>query len=79
MATKPKTTTIAAAEKRVVKAEITTLKKAVCKIKKDAATETNSILRAHKLLDRQYLSICKATTRETKAATRRIAILEGRL
>ena len=78
MSTKPKTT-IAAAEKRVLKAEITTLKKAVRKVQQDARAEANNIARAHKALDRKYLRLLNACKRETKAATRRISILQGRL
>jgi predicted nucleic acid-binding Zn-ribbon protein len=79
MPAKPKAKTLAAAEKRVIKNEISTLKKAVRRITSDCLKEADRIDRERKHLDRQYTRIAKAFNRETNAANRRLAILEGRL
>ena len=75
----PAKTTIAVAEKCVIKNEITTLKKALRRITSDSVKEAKRIDRARKDLDRQYIRVAKSYDRESKAASRRIAILEGRL
>ena len=75
----PAKTTIAAAEKRVIKNEITTLKKALRRITSDSVKEAKRIDLARKELDRRYIRVAKSYDRESKAACRRIAILEGRL
>lgn len=74
-----KKTSISTAEKRVIKAEIKTLKRAVRKITSDSVIEAKRIDRAREELDRQYLRVSKSYDRETKSACRRISILEGRL
>lgn len=77
MSSKPKT--IAAAEKRVIKSEITSLRKAVRKILADRKQAQSAILREIRGLERKYTKITNSCRRESEAATRRIAILEGRL
>ena len=77
MSTKPKT--IAAAEKRVIKNEISTLKKTVRKMDSDLRKFITATQRARKALDRQSIRAATSHKRETAAATRRIGILVGRL
>lgn len=77
MSTKP--TTIAAAEKKVIKSEISTLKRALRKINSDTAKEHKRIATVRRQLDRDAARLTRAHTSETAAATRRIAILQGRL
>lgn len=72
-------TTIATAEKRVIKHEIATLKKAQRKVVSDRKKEQNRITREIEKLDRQSLNVSKATAREFERITRRIHILQGRL
>lgn len=79
MPTKPKSKTIAAAEKRVIKKELTGLKKAVRQITAASIKEAKRIDRARKELDRQSHRNAAAFNRETAAANRRIGILEGRI
>ena len=78
MPTKPKTT-IAAAEKKTIRAELTALKK---ERRKTLANEKAACARLHrervrvgKLLD----NVSRNTTRDTLRIDRRISILQGRL
>jgi hypothetical protein len=71
--------TIATAEKRVIKAEISTLKRAAKKISADTTKEYRRIIKAHHALDRETQRISKSCDRETAAINRRLAILTGRL
>ena len=80
MRTKPiKKPSIAAAEKRIIKAEISTLKKAIRKMDSDFSKFIKSTTRARKELDRKQARATTSLARETSAAKRRIGILEGRL
>jgi len=77
MPAKPRT--IAAAEKRVITHEISTLKKAARKIIADDSKEQKRLLAEERKLTRLSFLSVRAKDREIKAITRRIAILEGRL
>ena len=74
-----KKTTIATAEKRVIKAELSTLKKAVRKIEADHRTEQTRINKESRNLERLSIKSTNASQRAKSTAVRRIAILEGRL
>lgn len=74
-----KKTTIATAEKRVLKAEIAATKKALRKIESDRKKEQLRIIGEIRKLGRGYTKSTNACRRESATATRRLAILEGRL
>lgn len=85
-----KKTTIAAAEKRVIKAEIHALRVSACKVRRDvrqafnrSLKETDAIVKAANKAHRKHLAfaekLIKSETRETASISRRIAILQGRL
>lgn len=74
-----KKTTIDAAEKRVIKAEISTHKKALRKVDSDRKKEQTRILGEIRKQERLYTKITNTCRREGKAICRRLAILEGRL
>lgn len=74
-----KTTTLATAEKRVIKAEISTLKKAVRKVDADRKKEQSRITTEIRKLERLYTKNTNASNRAKASAIRRLGILEGRL
>ena len=74
-----KKTTIATAEKRIIKAEISITRKALRKIVADRKKEQRRIAGEIRKLERCYTKATNSCRRESEAATRRIAILEGRL
>lgn len=74
-----KKTTIATAEKRVIKAEIAATKKALRKIESDRKKEQLRIIIQIRKLERGYTKATNACRRESATATRRMAILQGRL
>lgn len=78
MPTKRKTT-IAAAEKRSIKSEISTLKKAHRKIDSDFIAEDKRIGREIQKLKTQHLRALKSTRLEMHKITRRLSILQARL
>jgi hypothetical protein len=79
MPTKPKSTSIAAAEKRTIKAEIKALQRSLSTMdrtaSKEIAANNRAILKLQKAGDRLYV----AYSRDTDKTHRRIAILQGRL
>lgn len=79
MPDKMKNKTIAAAEKRIIKTEISTLRNTIRKMDSDFGKFIKADARARKDLDRRHARATTAHTRETSAAKRRIGILEGRL
>lgn len=74
-----KTTTIATAEKRVIKAEIATLKRASRKVDADRKKEQGRITAEIRKLERLYTKNTNASRNAGKTILRRLAILEGRL
>ncbi len=72
-------TTNAAAEKRVLKAEIATWKKAARKVAADRKKEQSRITTEIRKLERLYTKTTNACRSAEKNIFRRIAILEGRL
>lgn len=74
-----KKTTIASAEKRVIKAEIKTLAKNRSKVTKDTTREVNLCTAEISKLNRKLNRIVQSEILECKKIDRRIAILEGRL
>lgn len=74
-----KKTTIAAAEKRVITAEISTLKKALRKVDADRKKEQSRITTEIRKLERLYTKNTNASRTAGKGIIRRLAILEGRL
>ena len=74
-----KTTTIATAEKRVIKAEIATLKRASRKVDADRKKEQQRITTEIRKLERLYTKNTNASRNAGKTILRRLAILEGRL
>jgi hypothetical protein len=74
-----KKSTIATAEKRVIKAEIATHKKAWNKVFKDCSTARRKLFAEKLKIDRELKRIDKAQERERLTICRRIAILQGRL
>lgn len=85
-----KKTTIATAEKRVIKAEISGLKKSRSKIqtdcnkelgraKREDAADRAAALKRHNKFLKLHARVKKAMHRECDSIERRIAILEGRL
>ena len=74
-----KKTTIATAEKRVIKSEIAVTKKAIRKIESDRKKEQLRIIGEIRKLERGYTKSTNSCRREMATATRRLAILEGRL
>lgn len=74
-----KKTTIAAAEKRVIKAEIATLKRASRKVDADRKKEQGRITTEIRKLERLYTKNTNASRNAGKTILRRLAILEGRL
>lgn len=74
-----KNTTIATAEKRVIKAEIATLKRASRKVDFDRKKEQRRIANEIRKLERLYTKNTNASRNAGKAILRRLAILEGRL
>ncbi|MEI6169340.1 MAG: hypothetical protein WCS52_19325 [bacterium] len=75
----PNNTTIATAEKRVIKAEITTLRKALRKVALDCKRETRKGVLAKGKIDKEIKRIAAILKRETAAVYRRLSILQGRL
>jgi DNA-binding transcriptional regulator GbsR (MarR family) len=74
-----KKTTIQAAEKRVIKAEIATLKKAFRKVDADRKKEQSRITTEIRKLERLYTKNTNASRTAGLTILRRLAILEGRL
>jgi DNA-binding transcriptional regulator GbsR (MarR family) len=74
-----KKTTIQAAEKRVIKAEIATLKKAFRKVDADRKKEQSRITTEIRKLERLYTKNTNASRTACLTILRRLAILEGRL
>lgn len=74
-----KKTTIAAAEKRVIKAEIATMKRNLRKVHSDCRRERKAYGQLLRQWDTKLKRLNKTEARELASATRRIAILEGRL
>lgn len=77
MPTKP--TTITAAEKRVIKAELRTCKQSLRKVQKDCVAEDGRISREIRKLETARKKLSSTYSRESAAICRRMAILEGRL
>ncbi len=85
-----KKTTIATAEKRVIKSEISTLKKALRKVqtdcnkelsraKREDAADRAAALKRHNKFLKFHARVKKAGHRGSASIERRVAILEGRL
>ena len=74
-----KKTTIASAEKRVIKAEISTLKRAARKVDADRKKEQRRITTEIRKLERLYTKNTNASRTAGLGILRRLAILEGRL
>ena len=74
-----KTTTIATAEKRVIKAEIKTITAARRKVISDCNKEIGRINKAGRQLVREHTRATRATDRELVTIDRRLGILHGRL
>ena len=74
-----KKTTIATAEKRIIKAEISTLKRAARKVDADRKKEQRRITTEIHKLERLYTKNTNASRTAGKTILRRLAILEGRL
>lgn len=75
----PVKTTIRTAEKRVIKHEMSTLRKAARKVATDIRQERKKLFSAQRQIE---LSFARLNRRETSALSnigRRISILEGRL
>lgn len=70
---------LAAAQKRAIKKEITTHERGLKKSAASLMQELKKIKRAHKALDRHADRLIKARVREVIAVNRRISILQGRL
>jgi Skp family chaperone for outer membrane proteins len=77
MPAKPKT--IASAEKRQIKAEISTRRKSLHKIQKDCVAEETRLSREIRKIEGRRKKLSKAYERESSAICRRISILQGRL
>jgi len=74
-----KKTTIATAEKRVIKAEIKTHKFALRQVTSDCKKERTRLSLLINRATRSLVSLGKSETRESAAILKRLAILEGRL
>lgn len=85
-----KKTTIATAEKRVIKAEIHALRQSACKVKQDvqqafkrSLKEADAAVKTANKVHRKHLAfaekLIKSEMRETASIERRICILQGRL
>lgn len=74
-----KATTIAAAEKRTVKHEISTLNRALKKLRSDFRKEHRKSAAAMRKLELHTARLSRSEIRESAAITRRLAILSGRL
>ena len=78
-----KQTTIATAEKRVIKAEITSLKKASLKVSADFRTEQKAVFATWKKADKAIHIFqarqAKQLPKQLAVIDKRIAILTGRL
>lgn len=72
-------TTIAAAEKRVIKAEIAGLKKAAKKVSSDHKSERAKLFAEQRRIERDFMRLNRTENRELSAITRRLGILQGRL
>ena len=74
-----KTTTIRSAEKRVIKAEIRSLKKARREIVSSYLKESKRITADARKAARSFAQVTKSMRRESASVDRRISILQGRL
>ena len=74
-----KKTTIATAEKRVIKAEIATLKRASRKVASDHIAAHKKLAAEQRRINRDFARLDRSEQRAGSAIARRLAILEGRL